>query len=141
MLGSFPTKSVITSIFFPLFSPSEQLLLSGQHKKTAVRKALLYLLTATFCEISTAARDGLYTRRGPGGDLVDGAGEAAEGYQCAARWTNVGTSKLRRMAFNPRREPANINPCEEEQDRDCVSATLNVITVNQPPFIGEGCEQ
>lgn len=56
-------------------------------------------------------------------------------------WTNVGTSKLRWMAFNPRREPANINPCEEERDGDCVSATLNVITVNQPPFIGEGCEQ
>lgn len=84
---------------------------------------------------------------------MDGAGAAAEGYQCAASklkkkreknrecWTNVETSKLRWMAFNPRREPANINPCEEEQDGDCVSATLNVITVNQPPFIGEGCEQ
>lgn len=80
---------------------------------------------------------------------MDGAGAVAEGYQCAASklqkkkkcWTNVGTSKLRRMAFNPRREPANINPREEEQDGDCVSATLNAITVNQPPFIGEGCEQ
>lgn len=78
---------------------------------------------------------------------MDWAGAAAEGYQTRKKkkedwcWTNVGTSKLRWMTFNPRRQPANINPCEEERGGDCVSATLNVITVNQPAFIDEGRER
>lgn len=66
-----------------LFSPSEAA--SALMAKTAARKpCLCFLLTATFCEISTASCDSLYTGTGPWGDWVDRAGAAVEEYQRVA---------------------------------------------------------